>query len=390
MDADLQDIKNVATEVRRLESNNFGGASDGLEAADMLNQFKPGLYGSSGNENDEQVKVNDESVADEFFTTGKLPMHHHTSSHHSQEKSSHHSASDDQDSQDEQNDLIRIINEATAENRSLREARLQAATSQMLDLVAEGMDAADAIFDPIAEGESDEMNHEMEQLDPRASSDIGEPIKKSTENNLASEAAREIIGQKITTREHSVSDKAEEDTDIDDDDDGERTPRKWLECFNEFRGEGGAKLKGKLIRRDRAFYQTSNKMNISCTVEEGDFESRCGYWLILLSDWFDTFLKYGTSYIIFILYLIYTVTILVFAGFYYAIAQNCDTSEPMTYSQAFAFSLETATTVGSNTASSKISSTNIKVHKIGYTLPQGNNAMFVSNTRTIAFSPHVN
>jgi hypothetical protein len=329
------DDSSSATEVKRLSSQYFAGASDGLESTDMLNQFKPGLYVSTDSDaNSKQTASEGEPTASTPSVEPRLGRHRTSeageASQVNVENNLNSSALDGQiaSSLEEMNVAEPTVKEV--------EAQLRSGTSQLFDFVAEGMDAADAIFDPIPEDDNEEVADEDDLYQPKLTPESVEAVTHAEAENVIS---RTILKKQTTDREEKSSDSEK------DEEDDEVAPRNWLNFFKEFRGESGMKTKGKLIRRDRAFYQTSNKMNITCTVEEGDFETRCGYWLILLSDWFDTFLNYGTSYIIFVLIVVYTITIVLFAGFYYAIAQECDSSQAMTFSQAFAFSLETATTV---------------------------------------------
>jgi hypothetical protein len=90
------------------------------------------------------------------------------------------------------------------------------------------------------------------------------------------------------------------------------------------------------------------------------------HWSLFQRDWFHTFLRWPTRYSLTLLVSLWTLTIVIFAGIYLAEhrAATTDTcrlavglSAGFNFYSAFAFSLETATTVG-------------------YTLPPGTNFFF--------------
>jgi hypothetical protein len=116
----------------------------------------------------------------------------------------------------------------------------------------------------------------------------------------------------------------------------------------------------RLIERNLPFHQSKNKVHIHHEHSRGDL------YRLLLYNWFHVFLRLKTPVSLLILLVIWTSIILVFAGLYMAndrINEGIDcglvisAGEPMNIYTAFAFSIETCTTVG-------------------YTLPGDSNAFF--------------
>lgn len=100
----------------------------------------------------------------------------------------------------------------------------------------------------------------------------------------------------------------------------------------------------RLIERTAPFYQSSTRVNSRSSVLEGDYKTLWGYRFVLFRDWFDFMLSFRTSIVILILIVLYTIQLLVWAAFYVAI--DCEESDPpLSFQEAFAFSLETSTTV---------------------------------------------
>ena len=260
------------------------------------------------------------------------------------------------------------------DDAKLRLATLRTQPSQQFDYVAEGIDAADALFEEIpekselVEQEPDIHGEEMKAFlhltsTPQANEILLKALAPSASKDSATPVApgpEQLPPRTVTTHVSSVPPDLDnrDDSDIvesegeEEEDDREGAmapprslaPNKWMTFLKDFTYQTDSR-KGKLVLRDRAFYQTSNRMNIECMVEPDDSDSWWGYRKLLALDWFDTFLTYGTGYILAILVAIYTIHLLVFAGFYYAISIHCKSSQQMTFAQAFAFSLETATTV---------------------------------------------
>lgn len=107
----------------------------------------------------------------------------------------------------------------------------------------------------------------------------------------------------------------------------------------------------RLIHRNLPFHQSKNYMNVG---NKYGSHRDAAYRLFRL-DWFHVFLRLHTLLSVTILLLIWTVQILIFAALYVAVDSrnpkvDCGLGVvkgiPMTYTEAFAFSLETVTTVG--------------------------------------------
>jgi len=105
----------------------------------------------------------------------------------------------------------------------------------------------------------------------------------------------------------------------------------------------------RLIDRNLPFHQSKNKVHIHHGHSRGDL------YRLLKYNWFHVFLRIKTPKSLSVLLLIWTCMILVFAALYAAVDRanlnvDCglgnDPTVPITYYTAFAFSLETCTTVG--------------------------------------------
>lgn len=114
----------------------------------------------------------------------------------------------------------------------------------------------------------------------------------------------------------------------------------------------------RLVKRDLPFKQSKNKLRV------GHDHGWKIYWL-LRYDWFHAFLRLPTTFSLVSLLALWTSMIILFAGIYVGVdrqspAVSCglgDANDPIKFGAAFAFSLETCTTVG-------------------YGLPSGTNAFF--------------
>ena len=117
--------------------------------------------------------------------------------------------------------------------------------------------------------------------------------------------------------------------------------------------ERAAPLK-RLIVRDMPFHQSSNSLRIRHQISP---RSRGGpmnvrFWYF--PDWFHVFLRLRTQVSLLLLVALWTALILIFAGLYYGVDRkdrevSCGlgpAGDPISFNGAFAFSLETATTVG--------------------------------------------
>lgn len=125
----------------------------------------------------------------------------------------------------------------------------------------------------------------------------------------------------------------------------------------------------RVVQRNLPFHQSKNNFAVDHSKQRhGDL------WKLLLQDWFHVILNYPTVYSLLVLLSFWTFMILVFAMIYVVIdhsdpSVNCGlgTKEnPIQIGPAFAFSLETCTTVG-------------------YGLPSGTNAFFEINCQTLQF-----
>jgi hypothetical protein len=106
--------------------------------------------------------------------------------------------------------------------------------------------------------------------------------------------------------------------------------------------------KHRLVKRDYPFYQSSNRLQVSNQHMEFRLLN------LLKNDWFHVFLRFPLGISILLFLSIWTGVIVIFAGLYMRIdALNADidcglgpVGEPISFGPAFAFSLETCTTVG--------------------------------------------
>jgi len=99
----------------------------------------------------------------------------------------------------------------------------------------------------------------------------------------------------------------------------------------------------RLIERRAPFFQSSTLVNVRYS--EHDSRTRWARRYIIFRDWFDYLLSFRTSIVIFFLIIAYTLQLFVWTGFYMSI--DCEESNPpLTAHEAFAFALQTATTVG--------------------------------------------
>jgi hypothetical protein len=104
----------------------------------------------------------------------------------------------------------------------------------------------------------------------------------------------------------------------------------------------------RLVLRNLPFHQSRNRIAVKHNVPAGKM-----VWL-LRHDWFHVLVRFPTHYSLALLLAIWTSMVLAFAGFYVAVDrhdpnQNCGLGappNPIHFGGAFAFSLETCTTVG--------------------------------------------
>jgi hypothetical protein len=104
----------------------------------------------------------------------------------------------------------------------------------------------------------------------------------------------------------------------------------------------------RLVERNLTYHQSKNNMSVN------NINGKRMIWPLLLSDWFHVLLRVPFQFSIIGLLFLWTSMILLFAGFYVWVDKSyenadCglgDPGDPIAWGTAFAFSLETCTTVG--------------------------------------------
>ena len=107
----------------------------------------------------------------------------------------------------------------------------------------------------------------------------------------------------------------------------------------------------RLIARNLPFHQSRNEVSIQ---NKHGSQLRRPLWRLYQNDWFHVFLRWPTAASVTVLLSVWTAFLLFFAWIYVAVdgqdeKVDCGlgpTGDPLTYFAAFAFSLETSTTVG--------------------------------------------
>lgn len=102
----------------------------------------------------------------------------------------------------------------------------------------------------------------------------------------------------------------------------------------------------RLIDRRNTFHQSSDKVNIRIVEHFNDKRVRWARRILFAGDWFDYIVTKPTCTVVTVLISIYSTCLLIWAGFYMAVDFCLEGEENLTFQEAFAFSLETATTVG--------------------------------------------
>jgi hypothetical protein len=139
----------------------------------------------------------------------------------------------------------------------------------------------------------------------------------------------------------------------------------------------------RLVRRDLPAFQSNNRFHVKQRL------TRAQWWL-LRHDWFHVFLNRPAFFVVFIMLVIWTLMIVVFGAVYIRLDkmspyETCgmgNGGNPITFRAAFAFSLQTCTTVGKSSLA--LCYTNqlrklmgaLRIFCEGYTLPYGSNAFF--------------
>ena len=106
--------------------------------------------------------------------------------------------------------------------------------------------------------------------------------------------------------------------------------------------------KHRLVKRNLPFFQSKNKLQV---------QNQHTHWrlfTLLKNDWFHVVLRWNLWLSLLILLSLWTLAIIIFAGIYMSIDRNDGSDdcglgapgEPIGFAAAFAFSLETCTTVG--------------------------------------------
>jgi len=101
----------------------------------------------------------------------------------------------------------------------------------------------------------------------------------------------------------------------------------------------------RILRRDSFYHQSSGHVNIRYVAHPDDSFSWGAKNRLVLKDWFDRLLALNTLLILFLMCTLYTVMLFVWTGIYMGIGAHCGGVD-LDFQAAFAFSLETATTVG--------------------------------------------
>jgi hypothetical protein len=149
----------------------------------------------------------------------------------------------------------------------------------------------------------------------------------------------------------------------------ERVLREIQECIHDRDGDGYDPHPGgvasssrdekvraplrRLVARDMPFHQSSNSLRIRHQISpRGRGPMNVRFWYF--PDWFHVFLRLRTEVSVLLFVALWTALVVIFAGLYYGVdLQYLDIScglgpagDPISFNGAFAFSLETATTVG--------------------------------------------
>lgn len=100
----------------------------------------------------------------------------------------------------------------------------------------------------------------------------------------------------------------------------------------------------RLIERNKPLFQSDWFVNVRCIEREDDIETLWAKRALLFRDWFDYILSIRTSLLILFICFCYTLIIIFWALIYMSI--ECEETGPrLGFHEAFAFSVETATTV---------------------------------------------
>lgn len=137
----------------------------------------------------------------------------------------------------------------------------------------------------------------------------------------------------------SVEDALAVDSDMEDDDGTEEK----IDEFKEDHLKPGPRHR--LVPRDLSFHQASEALDIDFIADPDDYVTKRGYRMLKSLDWFDSILAFPTAVTLVLILVLYTIQLLIFAGFYSAAFATCNTTTPMDFSASFAFSLEVALAV---------------------------------------------
>ena len=101
----------------------------------------------------------------------------------------------------------------------------------------------------------------------------------------------------------------------------------------------------RIMYRDTVYHQTTGDVNVRYEAHPDDFDVRWAKRRLMFRDWFDRLLGFPTSVIVLAMVSLYTLVLLVWTGIYMHVGDVCGNVQ-LSFQAAFAFSLETATTVG--------------------------------------------
>ena len=126
------------------------------------------------------------------------------------------------------------------------------------------------------------------------------------------------------------------------------TSKHMLPTSNQSRNQSVFSTKHRLVKRDLPFFQSKNRLQVT------NQHTSMRLFSLLQGDWFHVVLRMNFATSLLLLLSGWTVAIIIFAGIYMAVdssseSMNCglgDSGEPIHFGPAFAFSLETCTTVG--------------------------------------------
>lgn len=126
------------------------------------------------------------------------------------------------------------------------------------------------------------------------------------------------------------------------------TSKHMLPSSTQSRNQSVFSSKHRLVTRDLPFFQSKNRLQVT------NQHSSLRLWTLLYKDWFHVVLRLNLMMSVIMMLSIWTIAIIIFAGVYMMVDQGSNAAtcglgangEPIHFGPAFAFSLETCTTVG--------------------------------------------